>query len=108
MLGISTQDLDYETALRCLCQEYLEFELYFGSSYSHADASKAIKKKLSRALTTNGIQQHRDQVAVEKESVAKRKHAGGDDEFREAGEATATEPSKKKQKTARTTKEIRR
>lgn len=43
-------DLDFETALRCLCQEYLVFERYFGSDQSLAVASKEIQKKLAKAF----------------------------------------------------------
>jgi RNA recognition motif-containing protein len=46
----SVNELDYETSLRCLCHEYTVFERYFGSEISLAQASKAIKKKMTRTF----------------------------------------------------------
>ena len=41
---------DFETALRCLCHDYLVFERYFGSDESLAKVSKDIEKKLAKAF----------------------------------------------------------
>jgi hypothetical protein len=88
-----TQSLDYETALRCLCHDYLEFEQYFGSGYSHADACKAVQKKLSRAF---GSSEH-DHMEAQETTIQKRKHS--DDNAMDGDEAETVEPSTKKQKT---------
>ncbi|KAL3911913.1 MAG: hypothetical protein SGILL_007094 [Bacillariaceae sp.] len=105
-MTLSVQELDYETALRCLCREYLEFEQYFGSAYSHADASMTVQKKLSRAFA-NGIQHQDDAMAVEEENNGKRKHAAAavGDDIMDQGEETSAEPSTKKQKTENASRE---
>ena len=48
----AVKPLDYETSLRCLCQEYLVFEKNFGSESSFYQASTAIQKKLAKVLTS--------------------------------------------------------
>lgn len=47
---LSQDELDYDTALRCLCRDYLFFERNFGSDRSYAECSKAIQKKLAKAF----------------------------------------------------------
>lgn len=51
-----SQLLDYETALRCLCQDYLTFELHFGSDRSYQEASKNVQKKLTKAFSGQEMQ----------------------------------------------------
>jgi hypothetical protein len=57
------QDLDYETSLRGLCRDYLNFEWYFGSEHSYTNASKAVQRKLAKAYTEQ--QDHYHQYHVE-------------------------------------------
>jgi RNA recognition motif-containing protein len=44
---------DFETALSCLCHEWILFESVFGSERSRSRASKAIEKKLQKANISN-------------------------------------------------------
>jgi hypothetical protein len=57
------QELDYETSLRGLCRDYLNFESYFGSEQSYTNASKAVQRELAKAYTEQ--QDHYHQYHVE-------------------------------------------
>jgi RNA recognition motif-containing protein len=46
----SISGLDYDTAIRSLCHEYMEFERFFGSEHSYSTASKEVERKLGKAV----------------------------------------------------------
>jgi hypothetical protein len=84
----NTNELDYETSLRCLCHDYMTFESYFGSDQSHSSAFKAVSKKLSRIYESTP-----DAVAVADNSTLSLWKRTADHEDGSNGPAT------KKQKT---------
>jgi RNA recognition motif-containing protein len=89
----NSNELDYETSLRCFCHDYLTFEMYFGSELSHSNATKAVTKKLSKIVET--IKTFASAAAtVEGEDGSSSLKRKSDDN----GDA-AQEPSNKKQKT---------
>ena len=88
----NTNELDYETSLRCLCHDYLTFELYFGSEQSHSNASKAVTKKLSKMIETTLTAAGAAVVGEDSSSSLKRKADDNDD--------ATEEPTNKKRKTA--------
>jgi hypothetical protein len=62
--------LDYETSLRCLCQEHLHFESYFGSEQSYTHASKAVPRKLTEAYAEQQQQQQQQQDRIYQQAEA--------------------------------------
>jgi hypothetical protein len=49
-VDVSAHELEYNTAIRRFCHEYMEFERLFGSERSYGSASKEIHRKLSRVV----------------------------------------------------------
>ncbi|KAL3920751.1 MAG: hypothetical protein SGILL_003095 [Bacillariaceae sp.] len=96
--------LDYDTALRVLCQDYVTFERYFGSQSTQADATKAVQKKLSRAFANGAdAQQQVSSDAVDSattpSSLKRKVDDVDDDENAMQVDGEHQGPSAKKQKT---------
>ena len=100
---------DFETALTCMCHDWIQFESVFGSERSRSRAAKVVEKKLFKAnasaaiLGSHGGSTHMSSTKAVEADVpndvnTKRKNA----ERRDAIE----QPTKKKQKTHEATDEV--